>query len=276
MLRYLKRLEDKDIALNRSMIPLGSCTMKLNATAEMIPITCPASPTSIRSRRPTRPQGYPTLIAPADRLAAGASPASPPSRCSRTPARRANIPGCWRSAPSTRRAARAHRDVCLIPSSAHGTNPASAAMAGLQRRGGRLRPRRQHRSGRSARQGRQASRPAGGADGDLSQHARRVRGGDPRHLRRSCTTHGGQVYMDGANMNAQVGLTSPGVDRRRCVPSEPAQDVLHSAWRRRPGRRADRRRGASGAVSAEPSAARGCRAGDRRSARCRRRRSAAR
>ena len=64
--------------------------------------------------------------------------------------------------------------------------------------------------------------------------------------------HGGQVYMDGANLNAQVGLTSPGRDRRRRVPPEPAQDVLHPARRRRPRRRPDRRRRASGAVPAQP------------------------
>ena len=75
--------------------------------------------------------------------------------------------------------------------------------------------------------------------------------------------HGGQVYMDGANMNAQVGLTSPARDRRGCLPSEPAQDVLHSAWRRRPRRRADRCRGASRALPAQPSVACRCRAGER-------------
>ena len=133
MLRYLRRLADHDIALDRAMIPLGSCTMKLNATTEMIPVTWPrVRATCTRSRRPTRPQGYRELIARPRADAVRDAPATRRCRCSPTPARRASTRACSRSAPTTRAAARAHRDVCLIPASAHGTNPASAQMAGMQ------------------------------------------------------------------------------------------------------------------------------------------------
>ena len=93
-------------------------------------------------------------------------------------------------------------------------------------------------------------------DDHVSLDARRVRGRHPRDLP-DVHEHGGQVYMDGANMNAQVGLTSPAHDRRRRVPPEPAQDVCDSARRRRPGDGTDRRRAASRAVSARPSAGAG-------------------
>ncbi len=131
MLRYLKQLEDRDIALNRGMIPLGSCTMKLNATAEMLPITWPGF-ADIHPFAPAgQTPGYATLIAD---LRAGLPrpPAFAASACSPMPAARANMPACWRYAPTMQRAARRNADICLIPSSAHGTNPASAAMAGLR------------------------------------------------------------------------------------------------------------------------------------------------
>jgi glycine dehydrogenase len=104
MLRYLRGLADKDLALDRSMIPLGSCTMKLNASSEMIPITWPefAEHPSVRSRRPAR--RLRRWRASSSRGCAR-RPATPESACSRTPARRANTPGCSRSAPGTRRAA---------------------------------------------------------------------------------------------------------------------------------------------------------------------------
>ena len=76
------------------------------------------------------------------------------------------------------------------------------------------------------------------------------------HIREICDIvheHGGQVYLDGANLNAQVGLSRPGDYRRRRQPPQPAQDLLHPAWRRRPGHGADRRQGASRAVPARPS-----------------------
>ena len=101
-----KRLEDKDVALNRSMIPLGSCTMKLNATAEMMPISWPGFADIHPFAPEDQTEGYATLIRPAGRVVAARSPALPRSRCSRMPGRRANMPGCWPSARITNRAAR--------------------------------------------------------------------------------------------------------------------------------------------------------------------------
>ncbi len=132
MLRYLRHLQAKDVALDRSMIPLGSCTMKLNATTEMIPVTwrefrhaaslCAARAGARLSAalRGARSRCWPR------------SPASMPCRCSPMPAARANMRACWPFAAITQARGEAHRDVCLIPVSAHGTNPASAVMAGMK------------------------------------------------------------------------------------------------------------------------------------------------
>ena len=104
MLRYMRKLSDRDLALDRAMIPLGSCTMKLNATAEMIPLTWPEFGDLHPFAPPSRREGYHALFA---RLNNGCatSPAMTRSRCSRIPARRANMPGCSRSAAITPRAA---------------------------------------------------------------------------------------------------------------------------------------------------------------------------
>ena len=157
------------------------------------------------------------------------------------------MPGYWRSAAITPRAASRIASVCLIPSSAHGTNPASASMAGME-----------------------VVVVACDARGDVdvkdlrakaAQHAHNLaavmitypstHGVFEEHIREICEIvhgHGGQVYLDGANMNAQVGTVAARRLRRRCQPSQPAQDLLHSAWRRRPRHGTDRRQGASGAI----------------------------
>ena len=176
------------------------------------------------------------------------SPATTPCRCSPTPARRASSPGCSPSAPTTAAGARRHRDVCLIPASAHGTNAASAAMAGMRvvvvacDDDGNV-----DLDDLRAKADR-ARRAPGRAHGHLPVDARRVRG----TITEICDivhTHGGQVYVDGANLNALVGVARPAVRRRR-LPPEPAQDVLHPPRRWRPGRRARRRRRPPGAVPA--------------------------
>ena len=114
------------------MIPLGSCTMKLNATTEMEPVSMPG----FADLHPFAPaadaEGYRELIDAARVDGWPRRPATTGSRSSRTPARRASWPGCWRSAATTGRTATSDRDVCLIPSSAHGTNAASAVMAGMR------------------------------------------------------------------------------------------------------------------------------------------------
>ena len=105
MMRYLRSLADKDIALDRSMIPLGSCTMKLNAAAEMEPITWP----EFARQHPFAPAsdtpGLRKLIADLETLADRSSPATTRCRCSPTPARRASTPACWRSRRTTPSAA---------------------------------------------------------------------------------------------------------------------------------------------------------------------------
>ena len=131
MLRYLRRLADQDIALDRSMIPLGSCTMKLNAAAEMEAITWP----EFAGLHPFAPAeqaaGYRELIGGLERRWPR-SPATTRCRSSRTPGPRASWPGCWRSAATTAASGEPERNVCLIPESAHGTNAASAVLAGLR------------------------------------------------------------------------------------------------------------------------------------------------
>ena len=208
MLRYLKRLEDRDIALNRSMIPLGSCTMKLNATAEMIPITFPGFSDIHPFAPPDQTRGYDLLI---ERLSAWLANATGFAAVSLQP--NAGSQGEYAGLLAIRafHAARGddHRDICLIPSSAHGTNPASATMAGYRvvvtgcDRDGNVDLEDLHRK--------------------IAQHAKNLAAlmitypsthgvfeTAVRAIVDAVHAAGGQVYMDGANMNAQLGLTSPG------------------------------------------------------------------
>ncbi|RUR27300.1 glycine dehydrogenase (aminomethyl-transferring) [Vreelandella andesensis] len=208
MLRYLKRLENKDLSLAHAMIPLGSCTMKLNATSEMIPISWPA----FAHLHPFAPRdqvaGYHQMI---DELAAFLVEVTGYDHISMQP--NSGAQGEYAGLLAIRRyqaaQGEAHRDVCLIPSSAHGTNPASAAMLSMDvvvvecDVNGNIdlddltRKAQQYSDRLSAVM---ITYPS--THGVFESHVRKVC--DVVHA------HGGQVYVDGANMNAQVGLTRPG------------------------------------------------------------------
>ena len=207
MLRYLKSLEDKDVALNRSMIPLGSCTMKLNATAEMIPVTF-AGFGNIHPFAPAdQAQGYRALT---DRLSDWLCRITGFAAVSLQP--NAGSQGEYAGLLAIRAwhlsRGEAHRDICLIPASAHGTNPASAAMVGMKvvvvgtDRDGSidlddLRAKAEQHAGNLA---------------ALMVTYPSTHGVFEASIREICALiheKGGKVYMDGANMNAQVGLTSP-------------------------------------------------------------------
>ncbi len=208
MLRYLKRLEDRDLSLTAAMIPLGSCTMKLNATTEMIPITWRGfnglHPFAPRSQA----QGYATLFR---QLEAWLAEITGLAKVSLQPnaGSQGEFAGLLVIRAYYQHRGEAHRTTCLIPQSAHGTNPASAVMAGMQVVVVK-------------------TDPQGNIDvADLEAKAKEHRDtlgalmvtypsthgvfeASIKKICRSVHQHGGQVYMDGANMNAQVGLCRPG------------------------------------------------------------------
>ncbi len=208
MLRYLKRLENRDLSLTTSMIPLGSCTMKLNAAAEMLPITWPEFSNIHPFAPKAQTTGYLELIS---QLEDWLSDITGFHSTSLQPNAGSQGEYAGLLAIQAYHASRndAERNICLIPLSAHGTNPASAAMAGLK-------------------VVTVACDDQGNIDVEnlrskAEQHADKLaalmitypstHGVFESSIREICQIvheNGGQVYMDGANMNAQCGLTSPG------------------------------------------------------------------
>ena len=216
MLRYLRRLAAKDLALDRSMIPLGSCTMKLNATAEMIPVTFPGFAALHPFVPADQALGYRELCAGLERMLCAITGFDAVSLQPN-----AGSQGEYTGLLCIRRYHRSRgeggRDVCLIPASAHGTNPASAIMAGM----------------RVVVVACDANGNVDLADLELKAHEHRERLGALMITYPSthgvfeegiidvCNVvheHGGQVYMDGANLNAMVGL---------CRPARIGADVSH-------------------------------------------------
>lgn len=208
MMRYLKKLENKDIGLNRSMIPLGSCTMKLNAATEMMPISWPEF-TDIHPFVPqNQAQGYKEII---DEMEAMLTEITGFSAMTFQP--NSGAAGEYTGLMTIRQyfisKGESHRNICLIPASAHGTNPASAAMAGMKvvvvktdEKGNvdieDLKSKAEENSDNLA--ALMITYP--------STHGIFEEG--IKEIIKIIHDNGGQVYMDGANMNAQVGLTSPG------------------------------------------------------------------
>jgi glycine dehydrogenase len=208
MLRYLKRLEDRDLSLTAAMIPLGSCTMKLNATTEMIPITWRGfnglHPFAPRSQA----QGYATLFR---QLEAWLAEITGLAKVSLQPnaGSQGEFAGLLVIRAYHQHRGEAHRTTCLIAQSAHGTNPASAVMAGMQVV--------------VVKTDAQGNIDVADLEAKAKEHRDTLgalmvtypstHGVFEASIKRSCRIvhqHGGQVYMDGANMNAQVGLCRPG------------------------------------------------------------------
>jgi glycine cleavage system P protein (glycine dehydrogenase) len=209
MMRYIRSLERKDIGLDTSMIPLGSCTMKLNAASEMLPITWPEFGKIHPFAAVDQTEGYQQIFRELEAMLCEITGFAAVSLQPNSGAQ-GEFAGLMVIRAYFRERGDLHRDVVLIPSSAHGTNPASAVMAGMR-----------------------VVVVAGTSDGSIDvqdltrkadEHKDRLaalmvtypstHGVFEEAIQDVCAvihSHGGQVYMDGANMNAQVGLTSPAV-----------------------------------------------------------------
>ncbi|TPM96343.1 aminomethyl-transferring glycine dehydrogenase [Mesorhizobium sp. B2-1-3A] len=207
MMRLLRRLADKDLALDRSMIPLGSCTMKLNAAAEMMPVSWP----SIANLHPFAPSahsaGYRAMIG---ELEGWLSEITGFDAVSLQPnaGSQGEYAGLLAIRAYHRSRGEGHRTVCLIPSSAHGTNPASAAMAGMSvvvvrcLEDGNI-----DMDDMRAKANEHSKNLAALMFTYPSTHGVYEEGA--RHLCALIHEHGGQVYFDGANLNALVALARP-------------------------------------------------------------------
>ena len=208
MLRYLRRLSDKDLALDRSMIPLGSCTMKLNATSEMIPITWPEfadiHPFAPASQR----QGYAELDRQLRRWLCEATGYADVS-LQPNAGSQGEYAGLLAIRAYHQAQGQAHRTVCLIPASAHGTNPASAQLAGLE-----VVVTACDDQGNVDLRDLQAKCEAHSANlAAVMITYPSTHGVFETQVRELCALvhrHGGRVYLDGANMNAMVGIAAPG------------------------------------------------------------------
>jgi glycine dehydrogenase len=216
MLRYIKRLESRDLSLTASMIPLGSCTMKLNAAAEMLPISWP----EFARLHPFAPlkqaRGYQILFQNLEdwlaEITGFAGISLQPNAGSQGEYAGQLVIRAWHESRGE-----AHRNVCLIPTSAHGTNPASAVMAGLK-----VVVVACDQDGNIDVADLRAKSEAHKADlACLMVTYPSTHGVFEETIREICEiihANGGQVYMDGANMNAQVGL---------CRPADIGADVCH-------------------------------------------------
>ncbi|WP_213602789.1 aminomethyl-transferring glycine dehydrogenase [Pseudoxanthomonas japonensis] len=208
LLRYMRALSDKDLALDRTMIPLGSCTMKLNATAEMIPVTWPEFGNIHPLAPAEQSQGYTQLI---DELEAMLVECTGYDAVSLQPnsGAQGEYAGLLAIRAYHRARGEGHRDICLIPESAHGTNPASAQMCGMQvvvtkcDANGNVDVEDIRRAAEKY-----SERLAAIMITYPSTHG--VFEEDVVAICDIVHQHGGQVYTDGANMNALVGVAKPG------------------------------------------------------------------
>ena len=208
MLRYLRELSDKDLALDRTMIPLGSCTMKLNATSEMLPVTWPEFGNIHPYAPNSQTVGYRAMIQEVEAMLVAATGYAAVS-LQPNAGSQGEYAGLLIIQKYHASRGEAHRNICLIPSSAHGTNPASAAMVGMSvvvvacdERGNvdvaDLKAKAEQHSANLA---------------ALMITYPSTHGVFEKSITEICDTvhaHGGQVYVDGANMNAMVGLCAPG------------------------------------------------------------------
>jgi len=208
MLRYLRRLSDKDLALDRTMIPLGSCTMKLNATSEMIPVAWPEFGALHPFAPADQAQGYAELIADLERMLCAVTGYDAVS-LQPNAGSQGEYAGLLMIRAYHASRGETHRDVCLIPASAHGTNPASAQLAGMKvvvvgcDRDGNV-----DLAELEAKASHHRDRLAAIMVTYPSTHG--VFEPGIGHVCDIVHLHGGQVYVDGANLNALVGLAAPG------------------------------------------------------------------